>query len=152
MILLLALAPIGCRKHKDGPEPVDTTPNPLKPDPAGGPPAASHELRGVQLQVLRNLMHNLGIYYVAYRSDRGRPPRTREEFKEYLKADPDARVLVRALDKDWLVLLLDPPPATEQVLGYEKDHFKLRNDRLVLLGGGSVVGMTDAELDEALKR
>ncbi len=152
IVLLLALAPTACRKRNAEPEPVETGGNPLRPDPAGGAPAASHELRGVQLQVLRNVMHNLGVYYVGYRSE-GRPPRTRDEFKARLREEgPDTRVLVQALDKDWLVLRLDPPPGTDQVLGHEKESFKLRHDRLVLLGGGAVVGMTDAEFEEALKR
>jgi hypothetical protein len=148
--LVLALALTGCKKSTE-PE-VDTAPNPMRPDPAGGPPAASHEVRGAQLQVLRNLMHNLGVYYVGYSAE-GRPPRTREEFKARLKEEgPDTRVLVQALDKDWLVLRLDPPPRGDQVLGYEKEPFKLRNDRLVLLGGGSVVGMGDEEFQKALKQ
>ena len=153
IVLVLALALAGCKKKKDAePEPPDTERNPLKPDPAGGPPAANDVLRGAQLPVIKNLMHNLGLYYIAYRGDRGQPPRTREEFLTYLKNEPDARILVQALEKDWLVLRLDPPPSATQVLAHEKEPYKKWNNRVVLRGGGAIKVMEDAEFQEALKR
>jgi hypothetical protein len=91
------------------------------------------------------------VYYQTYRDERGQPPRTREEFRAYLKNEPDARILAQALEKDWLVLVLDPPPGTNQVLAYEKEPYKKWNNRVVLLGGGAVQVMTDAEFQAALK-
>lgn len=154
MVLLLALAPSGCRKHKDEPEPPDTQRNPIvaAADPAGGPPAANDVLRGSQLRAIENVMKNLHIYYMTFREERGHPPRTREEFKDYLKMEPDARFLVQALDKDWLVLRLDPPPTSNQVLAYEKEPYKKWNNRVVLRAGGAIKVMEDAEFQEALKQ
>jgi len=152
--LVLALALTGCHRHKDtAPEPVETGGNPLKPDPAGGPPAANDVQRGTQLLAIKNLMYNLGVYYQAYTLEANiKPPRTREQLKARLQQEPDARILVQALDKDWMVVVLDPPPKTDQVLAYEKEPYKKWNNRVVLLGGGAVELMSDGEFQEALKR
>ncbi len=153
-ILVLALVLVGCgKRHKDTtPKPAETGGNPLKPDPAGGPAAQSEVLRDLQLPVIKNVMTNLGVYYQSYRNDHNdKPPRTREEFKAYLQKEPDARFLVRALDKDWLVLVLDPPPSTTQVLAYEKEPYKKWNNRVVLLGGGAVELMDNSAFQAALK-
>jgi hypothetical protein len=151
IVLVLALALTGCKKHND-PEPVETGGNPMKPDPAGGAPAASDPQRGAQLLVIKNLMKGIGIYYQTYRDEHnGQPPRTLAEFKAYVQAQPDARNEAKALDKDWLVLKLDPPPNANQVLAYEKEPYKKWNNRVVLLGGGAVELMGDAEFQAALK-
>jgi hypothetical protein len=47
--------------------------------------------RGAQRQVNQDLLRQFGIYYAAYRSENGRPPRTLDEFRDYLKSDPNAR-------------------------------------------------------------
>jgi hypothetical protein len=154
IVLVLALTLAGCKKHKGAePEPPDTERNPLKPDPAGGAPARTHVQRGAQLQVLKNLMHNIGIYYQSYRTDNNdRAPRTLEEFKAYLQSIPDARTVAQAVDKGWLVFRMNPPPGANQVLAYEKDAFQLNNDRLVLFGGGQVELLTEDKFQAALQQ
>lgn len=153
LVLLLVLAPTGCKSHKDEPEPPDTQRNPIiaAGDPAGGPPAANDAQRGAQRIAIENLMTNLYVYYTTFRDEKGHPPRTREEFKAYLETQPEARNLATALGRDWLVLRLDPPPGFNQVLAYEKDPYKKWNNRIVLKGGGAVKMMDDPEFQAALK-
>jgi prepilin-type processing-associated H-X9-DG protein len=153
-ILIVTLVLVGCKKHKDtAPEPAEPQGNPLKPDPAGGPPAKTDVQRGAQLKVIENLMRNLGIYYQQYSSDHNnRPPRTLDEFKAYVKADPNARNEAAALDRDWLVMVINPPPNGSQILAYEKEAYAKWNNRVVLFGDGHVEHLTDPELQEALKR
>ncbi len=149
--LLLVLAPVGCHKSKKdtAPEPQG---NPLRPDPSGGAPARSVVQRGAQRPVNQNVLENFGKYYELYRSENGRPPKTVQEFRAYIQSDPNARFLVEAIDKDWVVFRLDPPPSSNQVLAYEKEEFEQFHNRLVLFGGGAVQMTTDAEFREALKR
>ena len=74
IVLALALTLTGCKKHKDAePEPPKPQGNPLKPDPAGGPPAANDVQRGTQLLVIKNLMKGIGTYYQFYINEKGRP-------------------------------------------------------------------------------
>jgi hypothetical protein len=151
LIVALALTLTGCPKKKkdDAPEPQG---NPLRPDPAGGAPAQGAVKRGAQRVVNQSLLEQFGIYYAAYQTDNGRPPRTLAEFRDYLARDPNARNQVAAIDKDWIVWRLDPAPNANQVLAYEKDEFNLWHNRLVLLGGGAVQMMTTDEFQAALKQ
>jgi hypothetical protein len=149
VVLVLVLVLAGCRDRKKdtAPEPQG---NPLRPDPAGGAPAQGVVRRGAQRQVNTNLLENFGKYYELYRTENGRPVRTLQEFRAYLASDPNARYLVEAIDKDWIVFRLDPPPNTNQVLAYEKEEFEQFHNRLVLFGGGAVKLMTDGEFRQAL--
>jgi hypothetical protein len=150
--LILALTLTGCHKKKDAtPEPQG---NPLRPDPAGGAPAQGAVQRGAQRVVNQELLRNFGQYYASFKTDdpNGQPPRTLKQFRDYLAQDPNARNLVAAIDKDWVVFRLDPPPLGSQVLAYEKDEFKLWNNRLVLFADGSVQMMLTADFEAALKR
>jgi hypothetical protein len=148
--ILLALSVPGCKKHKDTATEVQG--NPLRPDPAGGAPARNDVQRGAQLRVNENLMKQLGLFYQFYRNDHdGQPPRTEAEFKAYLQSDPNARNEVEALNKGWIVLVLDPPPNSHQVLAYEKEPYQKWGNRIVLLGDGSVKVMVEAEFQAALK-
>lgn len=151
LILALALAPTGCHKRKKdtAPEPQG---NPLKPDQAGGAPAQGAVQRGAQRVVNQDLLRNFGIYYAAYRTENGRPPRTLDEFRTYLAGDPNARNQVAAIDKGWIVWRLDPPPSGSQVLAYEKDDFKLWHNRLVLFADGAVQMMVQDDFEKALKQ
>ena len=150
-ILLLALTLTGCRGKKKDPEP-EPEGNPLRPDPAGGGGAKNDVQRGAQRMVNQNLMRNLGQFYTLYKTDNSfRPPRTVEEFKTFLKTDPNARNELAALDKGWVVLVLDPPPSGHQVLAYEKDVYQKWNNRLVLFEDGSVEMMEDTAFQKALK-
>jgi hypothetical protein len=120
-------------------------------DQSGGAPAQGVVRRGAQRQVNQNVLENLGKYYELYRTENGRPPRTVQELRAYLQTDPNARFLVEAIDKDWIVFRLDPPPNSNQVMAYEKEEFAEFHNRLVLFGGGAVQLMTDAEFQKALK-
>jgi hypothetical protein len=151
LIAALTLTLTGCHKKKSEPPPDEPKGNPLKPDPAGGAPAQGAVQRGAQRQVNQNLLVQFGIYYAAYQTDNGRPPRTVAEFRDYLARDPNARNQVAAIDKDWIVWRLDPPPIGSQVLAYEKDDFKLWHNRLVLFADGSVQMMVQDDFEKALK-
>ncbi len=154
LIVALALAPTACHKKKADPAPEEPQRNPLKPDPAGGAPAQGMVQRGAQRVVNEELLRNFGQYYASFKTEdpNGRPPRTVQQFRGYLAQDPNARNLVTAIDKDWVVFRLDPPPGANQVLAYEKDEFQGWHNRLVLLGDGSVKMMVDAEFQAALKQ
>ncbi len=99
------------------------------------------------------MLREFGQYYQLYKTDdpNGRPPRSVAEFRNYLVHDPNARNLVAAIDKDWIVFVLDPPPNGNQVLAYEKEAFAQFNNRIVLFGDGSVKLMPDAEFQAALR-
>jgi hypothetical protein len=147
-VLLLALT--GCRGKKNAAP--DTGGNPLRLDQAGGNVAQNEIQRGVQRPVNQNVMRSFGHYYNLYKTENNfRAPRTVDEFKTYLKADPNARTLVTAIDKDWVVFVLDPPPDGHQVLAYEKDVYQKFNNRLVLFADGAVEMMEDADFQKALK-
>ncbi len=152
IVLVLVLTLTGCSKKKKdtAPEPQG---NPLRIDPAGGAPAQGVVRRGGQRQVNQALLRNFGQFYQAYKTDdpNGRPPRTVQEFRNYLVRDPNTRNMVAAIDKGWVVFLLDPPPSANQVLAYEKEAFAQFNNRIVLLGDGSVKLMVDSEFQAALK-
>jgi hypothetical protein len=149
-VLLLALVLPGCKKHHD--PATESEHNPLHQDPAGGAPARNDVQRGAQLRVNENLMKQIGLFYQFYRNDHdGQPPRTEAEFKAYLQSDPNARNEVEAFNKGWIVLVLDPPPNSHQVLAYEKEPYQNWGNRIVLLGDGSVKVMVEAEFQAALK-
>jgi hypothetical protein len=147
--LVIALSLAGCRGKK-GTAP-EATGNPLKPDPAGGHVVQNEFQRPGQRVVNQDLMKNFGVYYVAYRSEKDGVPRSVAEFKTYLQEDPNARNLVAAIDKDWIVFVLDPPPSGHQVLAYEKDVYQKFNNHLVLFADGAVEMMEDADFQKALK-
>jgi hypothetical protein len=149
-VLALVLAVAGCKKHHD--PTTESERNPLHQDPAGGAPARNDVQRGAQLRVNENLMRNLGQFYNFYRNDHdGQPPRTEAEFKAYLQSDPNARNEVEALNKGWVVLVLDRPPNSHQVLAYEKEPYQKWGNRIVLMGDASVKLMGEAEFQAALK-
>jgi hypothetical protein len=155
-VVLLLLPPLaGCNRKKKEEPPPDPAPqgNPLKPDAAGGAPAQGAVRRGAQRVVNQELLRDFGQYYAAYKTDdqNGQPPRTVDQFRNYLAHDPNARNLVTAIDKGWVEWRLDPPPAGSQVLAYEKDEFQLWHNRLVLFGDGSVKMMVNDEFQQALK-
>jgi hypothetical protein len=151
--LALLMSPAGCgSKKKQAEGPPEPRGNPLAQDPAGGAPAQAPVQRGAQRVVNQDLLRNFGVYYTAYRTEKGAPPRTVDEFRAYLKEDPNARNMVAAIDKGWIVWLLDPPPGGSQILAYEKDEFQLWHNRLVLFADGSVQMMLTADFQAALKR
>jgi hypothetical protein len=151
VVLALVLPPAGCNRKKKE-EPPEPQGNPLKPDPAGAAPGNSAVRRGAQMQQNKALLESFGKYYELYRTENGRPPRTFEEFRAYIKADPNARNEALAMDAGWIVWRFDPPPNTNQILAYEKEEFELHHNRLVLLGGGAVRTMDSTEFQLALKQ
>jgi hypothetical protein len=154
VVVLLILPLAGCNhKKKDQPAP-EPQGNPLKPDAAGGAPAQGAVRRGAQRVVNQELLRDFGQYYQAYKTEdaNGQPPRTLAQFRSYLQRDANARNLVGAIDKEWVVFNLDPPPSGGQVLAYEKEEFELHHNRLVLFGDGSVKMMTTPEFQAALKQ
>ncbi|HKI34100.1 MAG TPA: hypothetical protein VKA46_19765 [Gemmataceae bacterium] len=150
VVLVVTLGACGC-KNKNKDTAPETGGNPLRLDQAGGAPAQGVVRRGAQRQEIQGILENLAKYYELYRGENGRPPKSLQEFRAYLASDPNARKLVEAVDKGWLVWVFDPPPNTNQVLAYEKEEFEQFHNRLVLFGGGAVKLMTDAEFQAALK-
>lgn len=153
-VLMLAPSLIGCAKKKRAvAAPESPAANPLKPQP-GGAPAQGVVRRGAQRQVNQQLLRNIGQYYVLYRTENGRAPRSLQEFLTYLKSDPNARTakVPQALESGWVVMVFSPEPSANQVLAYEKEAFQQFQNRLVLFGdGNSVKLMTEPEFQAALK-
>jgi hypothetical protein len=143
-ILILVLALAGCKKKV---EESEGGKNPLAPNPAGGAPAQGVVQRGAQRQVNQNLLRNMGLSYNQFRAENGRAPRSLEEFKTYVKADPNARNEAQALEAGWLVWVFPP----NQVLAYEKEPFQAFNNRLVLFADGSVKLLEEPEFQATLK-
>src|SRR5947209_4011675 len=127
--LVLALLLTGCSgRHRDeekGTAPAEGAGGPIIPNPAGGGAggAGGAVRRGAQRLVNQNLMEQLGLAYVNCKNEKG-APKTLDEFHAYLASSPDYKVLVDALDKGWLVMILDPPPSSNQVLAYEKEEYQ----------------------------
>jgi len=143
VVLVLMASFTGCSgKKKDNAS--DTRGNPLKPDEAGAGGAKNDVQRGGQKLVNENLMHNIGFYYNMYPDENGgRKPLTLDEFKRYVRTDPNARNVAAALDKDWIVMVLNPPPSGHQVLAYEKEAYEKWHNRLVLFADGAVETLDD---------
>lgn len=139
----------GCKHHRD--PSTESQENPLKPNLSGGAAQGAVQ-RGVQRQVNQNIMKNLGTCFTFFRTERNRPPRNLEEFKTYVKSDPDYRREAEALENGWVVMVFPGNPTSSTVVGYEKEVFKLHNNRLVVFGDGHVEMMVDPEFQEALKR
>jgi hypothetical protein len=154
-LLMLSSVLLGCAKKKRAAvtEPTEPTGNPLKPKP-GGAPAQNVVQRGAQRQVNQQLLRNIGQYYVLYRTENGRSPRSLEEFLTYLKSDPNARTanVPQALESGWVVMVFNHEPFSNQVLAYEKEAFQKFQNRLVLFGdGNSVKLMSESDFQAALK-
>jgi hypothetical protein len=149
--LIIALLLTGCPKKKAAPAPPpESGENPIKPVPSGGP-AQGVVRRGAQRQVNQNLLRNIGQYYALFRTERGQPPMNQEEFKAYVKGDPNARNEAQALESGWVVMVFTPSPSANPVLAYEKEPFEQFNNRLVLFADGSVKLLTEPEFRTSLK-
>src|SRR5881275_1607561 len=106
--LVMALLLTGCPKKKAAPSPPpESGENPIKPVASGGP-AQGVVRRGAQRQVNQNLLLNIGKYHELFCTERGQPPRNLEEFKAYVKGDPNARNEAQALDSGWVVMVIPP--------------------------------------------
>jgi hypothetical protein len=146
--VFLALALAGCFRNR--PSPTESTENPIKPNVSGG--AAQGAVRaGAQRQVNQNLMQSIGQYYNLYRTENGRVPRNLEEFKEYVKSDPNARNVAQALEKGWLIMVFPANPGSNSIIGYEKEEVQIQHTHLVVCAGGQVLRMTGPELEQALR-
>ena len=88
LVLLLILPLAGC-KHKKKDEAPEPQGNPLKPDQAGGARRRARFGVGAQRVVNEELLRQFGIYYAAYRTENGRPPRTLAEFRAVLAERPE---------------------------------------------------------------
>ncbi len=149
-VLTLSLTSAGCLKKKKAAE-AEPTGNPLQPV-AGGAPAQGVVRRGAQIQVNKQVFRDIGQYYALYRNENGRPPQNMAEFLAYLKSDPNARTrLPPVLESGSVVMIFNPPPSSNQVLAYEKEMFQLHQNRVVLMGDGSVRTMVEPEFRAALK-
>jgi hypothetical protein len=100
--------------------------------------------------VNQQLLRDVGQYYELYRTEHGRPPKTLEEFKAYVKSDPNARNVSKSLEDGWVVMNFPPNP-NSQVLAYEKEPYQKFNNRLVLFQGGAVQLMEEAAFQQALQ-
>jgi hypothetical protein len=151
VLVLCGLMLAGCSKRKFSDEEV--TQNPLKPNP-GGAPAQSFVQRAVERPLNQNILRNIGGLYVAFRAERGRPPKDLQEFLAYLTSDPNTRGgnETKVLEAGTVVMVFNPQLSGNQVLAYEKEAFQQLQNRLVLFGDGNSVKMlTEPEFQAALK-
>jgi hypothetical protein len=112
-------------------------------------PAQGALRRGAQMQVNKNTLHQMGIFYNMFCSENNRAP-TLEELKEFIKRDD--RIGYEMLTNGLIVLVPHrQQPGANQVVAYERDAFELHNNRLVLFGDGHVDTMLDPDFQRLMK-
>lgn len=152
MIAVLQLS--GCRKRNAAPKEDDAADggrNPIAAAAAGGAPAQSHVLRGAQKRVNENDLGQLAVYYTEYQSLNGRPPKSADEFKAYVKSDLNARHLTQVLDEGNIVVVPNAQLSSTSIIAHEKQAFALRNNRVVAFGDGHVETMQDEDFQRIIK-
>ena len=111
LILTLALTSAGCRrKAADADAPPER--NPLMPVP-GQAPAQSDVRRGGERQLNQSSMRQILLFYTQYCDTNGSPPKTLEEFLNYIKTD--GRTEYQLLQAGTVVLVLNVRPSSSQV-------------------------------------
>ncbi|HEV3262830.1 MAG TPA: hypothetical protein VG013_38705 [Gemmataceae bacterium] len=132
LALSLALLPAGCVKDNSDPS------------------LAAHVERGKEKQKAQNDLNQIAQYYQLYNTENGRVPNAKQ-LKDYIKQDPNASKLSKALDEGHLVLNDSPPNlGARVVVAYEKEK-DLRGNRVVVLADASVHTMDENEFQAALK-
>ena len=111
----------------------------------------SHVLRGAQKRVNENDLRQLAQYYQHYYNDNGRSPRSEDEFKAYVKSDPNARNLTQALEEGNIIIVPNAQLSSTSIVAHEKEAFKLRNNRVVAFGDTHVETMQDEDFQRIIK-
>ena len=146
VVLALALL-AGCKDNGGAPQAEER--NPLKPQPEDPMPKNDIQ-RGTQKRLVEEMMRNIGQMYNVYLTERdNRPPKTAEEFMEYLKRDATREY--RALKAGTIIFVPNTPPSSHAVLAYEKDKYEKWNSRVVVFGDGHVDTLKEPEFQAALK-
>ena len=154
-LMIALLLSSGCRKRNAASKEDDAPAagggrNPIEAA-AHGAPAQSHVLRGAQKRVNENDLRQLAQYYVMYQTENGRPPSSEEDFKTFVKQDPNARSLAAALDEGNIVVVPNAQLSSTSVVAHEKQPFALRNNRVVAFGDGHVETMQDEDFQRIIK-
>ena len=95
----------------------------------------------------RVYMEQIGIFYHAYVAENGKPPAKLDDFLEYIKRD--SRNEYQMLKEGSFVWNAKAGTDSNKALCYEKDP-DLDDNRIVLMGDGSVQQMSTADFDKAL--
>jgi hypothetical protein len=140
VLLAAALLPAGCMRSRGAP-------------PATTQQAAAQSTRpGRVKRVLdktkaRAYMEQIGIFYHTYVAENGKPPAKLDDFLDYIKRD--SRNEYQMLKDGNFLWNAKAGTDSNKVLCYEKDP-DLDDNRIVLMGDGSVQQMSTADFDKAL--
>jgi hypothetical protein len=173
LLLVVALGFAGCQKPA-APPPVAAQANPPKPEGAakndqgkpqmppvakqpapksggstgGGNSAAMDVLRGKERQVNQGYMENIGLYYHLFFNDRGRAPRTLDEFVSYWERDhPKA---AKAIKDGTITIVMNAPLSSNVVIAYESEAYT-NGLRLVMMGDKSIKMMNNQDFQNVLR-
>ncbi len=137
VLVAAVLGGAGCVK-------VDTNP---ATDQAPG--IGAHVARGKEKRSLENDIRQLAQFMMTYYTENGKPPRSWEDFKPYIRRD--APHIVREIDDGQIHVLWGTPMDSSHIIAYEVEP-DLRNSHVVARGDGSVVTLTTGDLNAELQR
>jgi hypothetical protein len=140
VLLAAALLPAGCTRSR-GAAPATTT----QADAQSTRPGRVKRI--LDKTKAREYMHQIGIFYQTYVAENGKPPAKLDDFLEYIKRD--SRDEYRMLKEGAFVWNAKAGTNSNKILSYEKDP-DLDDNRIVLMGDGSVQQMSTADFDKAL--
>jgi hypothetical protein len=139
-LLAAVLLPAGCTRSRGAPPattqqvaPESTRPGRVK--------------RVLDKTKAREYMHQIGIFYHTYVAENGKPPAKLDDFLEYIKRD--SRNEYQMLKDGNFLWNAKAGTDSNKVLCYEKDP-DLDDNRIVLMGDGSVQQISTADFDKAL--
>jgi hypothetical protein len=98
---------------------------------------------------VRNDMKQLGIFYMQYNAETGKPPRTLADFQNYIKKD--AQKLHKNLADGYYKFYPNTRPSSNVLLAHEAKADS-RGHTIAVKGDGSVHTLDAAELKAALKQ
>ena len=98
---------------------------------------------------VRNDMKNIGIFYIQYDAETGKPPRSLADFQNYVKRDAPA--LHKHLAEGYYVLLVGTKPSSNVILAHEAKPDS-RGHTIAVKGDGSVHTLNAKELKDTLKQ
>jgi hypothetical protein len=142
VILAAALLPAGCMRSRGAP------PATTQQQAAAQSTRPGRVKRILDKTKARAYMHQIGILYQAYITDNNnKPPAKLDDFLAYIQRD--SRDEYRMLKEGSFAWNAKAGTDSNKVLCYEKDP-DLDDNRIVLMGDGSVEQMSTADLDKAL--
>jgi hypothetical protein len=140
VLLAAALLPAGCTRSRGAPPP---TKQPVAPEST----RPGRVKRVLDKTKARHYMEQIGIFYHAYVAENGKPPTKLDDFLKYIERD--SRDEYKMLKEGNFLWNAKAGTDSNKVLCYEKDP-DLDDNRIVLMGDGSVQQMSTADLDKTL--